>query len=233
MEADKETMGSYSSKQIAKRVADFCLGKYRFIFVSGNGGAGKTTFAKDLVSEITSRSAEVNYIDTDEFVLDTKMRKSAKKVWIDAEGNAHESEYTTSFRESYYLNAVEAIIYSLNKGQNCYFKLKKGNQFVEVKTEASLTIIEGVGSAFLEKNKETFGIFLMCDRAVEISRRIDRARDGEENLSREEIEKKCIERDEQFRTMVLPERKKFDLEFSSGEDYSLTVARDDFNLFQS
>ena len=224
-------MQSYSGKQVAKKFIDFCLERYKFIFISGNGGAGKTTLSKDLILEIKSRGLEVNYINMDEFVLDTKMRKSGKKVWIDVNKNTRESEYTTSFRESYYLNAAEVIIYSLNKGQGCYFKTKKSNQFIEVNALAPFTIIEGVGTAFLEKNTKTFGIFLMCYREIEINRRISRARDGEHNLSRDEVEKKCNERNEQFEAIILPERKRFDLELSSQGDYSLNIERDDLGIF--
>ena len=222
---------SYSIEYVAKKTVDICIKNYRFIFISGNGGAGKTTFSKTLVSEIKSRGFLVNCIDMDEFVLDTKMRKSGKKTWTDVNNNTRESEYTTSFRESYYLAAPEVIIYSVNMGCNCFFKPKKSNDFVEVKTEAPITIIEGVGSAFLEKNKNAFGIFIMCNREIEVDRRISRARDGEQNLSREEVENKCNERNEQFEAFILPERNKFELELSSIEDYTLVVDRDDLGIF--
>ncbi|MDR2913328.1 MAG: hypothetical protein LBV74_00585 [Tannerella sp.] len=228
----KEVKKSYVSKQIVKKVIDFCLDKdYRFIFLSGNGGAGKTTLSEELVTEVKALGLNVNCIDMDEFVLDTKMRKSGKKVWTDINGKTRESEYTTSFKESYYLSAPEVIVYSLTQGKNCYFKPKKRNEFVEVNAQVAITIIEGVGSAFLEKLPQTFGIFLMCNRDVEVSRRISRARDGEQNLSREEVKRKCDERNEQFEAFILPEREKFDLELSSQEDYSLIVERDDLNVF--
>src|SRR5574344_35312 len=130
-------MKYYSNKQIVNEVIDFCLGKYKFIFISGNGGSGKTTLGKEFVSEINYRGLESNYIDMDEFVLDTKMRKSGKKEWIDLNNNIKESYYSTSFKESYYLNAVEAIIYSLNDNLDCYFKTKKSGDFIKLKTNSS------------------------------------------------------------------------------------------------
>ncbi len=233
MDVNKKTIKPYSGTQVAKKVIDFCLRKYKFIYLSGNGGSGKTTLSNELVSEIKSRGLEVNCIDMDEFVLDTKMRKSGKKVWVDVNNNTRESEYTTSFRESYYLNAVEAIIYSINKGKDSYFKTKKSNQFIEIKAQAPITIIEGVGTAFLEKNINAFGVFLTCNSELEIRRRINRSRDGENNLSSEEVEKKCNERNEQFEAMILPEGRKFDLELSSQEDYLLDIMRDNLSIFKS
>ena len=101
---------------------------------------------------------------------------------------------------------------------------------MKVKVQAPLTIIEGVGAAFLEKDPKAFGIFLTCDLETEITRRIKRSRDGESNSSQEEIEKHCKERYEQFEAVVLPERKKFDLELQSLEDHSLKVKRDNLNV---
>lgn len=222
---------SYSEELVVKKIIDFCLEKYKFIFISGNGGAGKTTLSKSLANEMNSRGAEVNCIDMDEFVVDTKMRKSAKKEWVDIKNNKRVSDYTTSFRESYYLAAPEAIIHSLINRQNCFYRPKKIPEFIEIKGKLPLTIIEGVGTAFLEKNEMAYGIFLTCEREIEVSRRIDRARNGEINLSREEIEKKCIERNEQFEATVLPEKYKFDLELQSLADYSLRVERDNLNIF--
>ena len=225
-----KTVKIYSSEQFAKKVIDFCLGKYKFIFLSGNGGSGKTTLSKKLASEVRSRGLEVNCIDMDEFMIDTKMRRSAKKEWIDINNNKRIGDYGWAFKESYHLASVEAIIHSLKKGKDCFYKPKKSNEFIEVKAEIPLTIIEGVGTAFLKKEEMVYGIFVMCDFEIEVDRRIERTRDGEANLSREEVEEKATERNEQFKVIILPEKKKFDLELWSLKDYSLRVERDDFDI---
>jgi len=221
---------SYSNKQIAQKVVDFCLGKYKFIFISGNGGSGKTTLSQEIASEVKSRGLEVNCIDTDDFLVDTEIRKSAKKQWIDINNITRESRYTSSFQESYHLNSLEGIINSLNQGVDSSFKPKKESESIEIKAEAPLTIIEGVGAAFLEKNTNTFGIFVTCDIDTEIDRRIKRARNGEHAMSRDEVEKESIERNDQFKSVILPERGKFDLELSSNEDYSLNIERNDLGV---
>ncbi|MBK8830924.1 MAG: hypothetical protein IPN60_08705 [Saprospiraceae bacterium] len=143
---------SYSKEIIANIIVNFCLGKYKFIYISGNGGAGKTTLSQQLGKEINSMGLAVNCIDMDEFVLDTKMRKSGKKEWIDINNNKRESEYTTSFKESYYLAAPEVIVHSLISNINCFYKPKKSTNLIEVNHKLPITIIEGVGTAFLAKN---------------------------------------------------------------------------------
>lgn len=181
----------YKEEQIAKKVIDFCLGKYKLIFISGNGGSGKTTLSKQLVKEINLRGLEANCIDMDDFMINSSIRKDAQKEWVDKNNNKRISYYGWPFKESYLLDSLESIIHSLVKGKDSFYKPKKYDGFIEIKSELPLTIIEGVGTAFLKKEEIMYGIFAMCDFKVEVDRRIKRARDGEDNLSREEVEEKA------------------------------------------
>lgn len=225
----EETAQIYTDKEIIKKIVNFCLGKYKFIFISGNGGSGKTTLSKQLVKEINSRGLEANCIDMDDFMIDSKIRKSTQKEWVDANNNKRVSYHTWAFKESYHLDSLENLIHSLMIGDVCLYKNKNGEE-VELKSKSVITIIEGVGTAFLKKEKGMYSIFIMCDFEHEINRRVSRARDGETNLSIEEVEKKAIERNEQFEVTILPEKNKFDLQLWSLEDYSFRIDRDDFNV---
>ena len=220
----------YKEDEIAKKVIDFCLRKYKFIFISGNGGSGKTTLADQLVKEIDSRGLKSNCIDMDDFMIDSQIRKNTQKEWTDLSGIKRIGYMGWAFKESYHLSDLEKVIYSLNNGEDYLYKKKKSDKYIELKAEFPITIIEGVGTAFLEKEHNAYRIFLMCNYENEINRRIERARDGEINLSREEVEEKATERNEQFAVTILPEKNKFDLELWSLEDYSFRIDRDDFNL---
>lgn len=220
----------YKGEEIAKRVVDFCLGKYTFIYISGNGGTGKTTLSKQLVEEINSRGLNANCIDMDDFMIDSDIRKNIQKEWIDVHGNKKVGYMGWAFKESYYIDELEKVIDSLNNQKNPLYKPKTSSDFIELKSEFPITIIEGVGTAFLEKDETVFSIFTMCDFKNEIDRRILRSRDGENNVSRKEVEDKAIERNEQFKVTILPEKHTFDLELWSLEDYSFRVDRDDLNV---
>ena len=60
---------SYSKEIIANIIVNFCLGKYKFIYISGNGGAGKTTLSQQLGKEINSMGLAVNCIDMERILF--------------------------------------------------------------------------------------------------------------------------------------------------------------------
>lgn len=114
----QETSKTYKDEEIAKKVVDFCLGKYKFIFISGNGGSGKTTLSKKIVEEINSRGLSANRIDMDDFMIDSSIRKDLQKEWVDKNNNKRISYHTWPFKESYHLDSLENIIHSLMKGED-------------------------------------------------------------------------------------------------------------------
>jgi len=228
----KEIDQLYTDKEIVKKIVDFCLGKYKFIFISGNGGSGKTTFSKKIVEEINSRGLNANRIDTDDFMIDTEIRKSAKKEWIDKNNNKRISDHGSVFREAYHLDSLEDIVHSLINNEDSYYKSKNSEELIELKSDLPITIIEGIASAFLEKNDMVYSILLICNIEIEVNRRIDRARNGENNLPREAVEKKCSERREQFEITVLSEKDNFDLRLFSLENHSFVIERDILNVLK-
>jgi uridine kinase len=216
--------------EIVKKINDFCLHRYKFIFICGNGGFGKTTLKQQLVMDLHSRDVQSNYIDMDDFLLESTIRKNTQKEWVNTEGIKKSSYLTWAFRESYAIESLEEIISSLTNGSNITRQLPKTNEEITHRTDSLITIIEGVGTAFLNKNDDTFGIFIMCDLEDEIDRRIQRSRDGENTMSREEIRNKALHRNEQFETTILPEKEKFDLELWSLSNYSFRIDKDRFNV---
>ena len=220
---------------VAKRIVKFCIStNKRFIFISGNGGSGKTELSK-IFSKEAGKYGHVNLLDMDDFVVSTKLRNSATATWEDMQKKEHTGRYSTSFVESYFLQNIKAIIYNLEKGNNYYHWPKKAKKSQECRLlygDAILTIIEGVGTVFLEKKKSnSIDIFLQCKKELEINRRIKRAEKSNEKTA-EEVKKYFDERDSQYETNIKPYMKEHEIVLESLEDFSLKIIQDKFNILK-
>jgi uridine kinase len=223
----------YSPEQIAKKIVDYCLGtNKKFIFISGNGGSGKSELSKLLAAE-AGKSGHANVLDMDDFV-DTEIRKSGRITWNDKEKGMRTGRYTTSFAASYFLQNVKAIICNLSKGNDYYHWPKKAKNSEECRLlygDAVLTIIEGVGTVFLERDKaSSLGVFMRCDKDIEIERRVNRGKFSDEK-NREDVLRNFEERNSQFEANILPYVKEFEVVLESNGDFSLNIMRDDDDLF--
>lgn len=72
---------------------------------------------------------------------------------------------------------------------------------------------------------------MMCDSQVELQRRISRARDGESDLSYDQVKERMIERNEQFEVTILPHKDECNLELRSHEDHTIEVKKDNLGIF--
>lgn len=187
---------------MSKIVNDICniilKDKYRFVLISGNGGAGKSTFAKILQRELEHKSKNVSVISTDDFLLDKTYRKSTFKSYIDKNGKTKTAYLASTFLEAYDCKSLNNAIYAQN---------------------AEIIIIEGIGGALILDNfKKAYKIFLQVDKETEYQRRIKRARKGAD-LTRERMEIRY----EQFELFILPLAEKFDLRLTSEDDFSYSL----------
>ena len=104
-----------------ERVFDFCTTTgVKFLFVSGNGGAGKSTFALKIKDYFLEKGLVANLIDTDDFVTNSTVRKHSEVVYLDSFGNENRGTYNTSFVESYCINSLNATIYNLKQKLDFY-----------------------------------------------------------------------------------------------------------------
>lgn len=217
----------------AKEIVSFCHAKGRkFVFLSGNGGSGKTELSKIIANE-ARKYGHTNIIDMDDFVVDTKLRNSATITWVDAKYGELTGRYTTSFAASYFLQNIKAILCNLEKGNNYYHWPKKATSSNECRLlygNAVLTIVDGMGTVFLDKNKnQSVTVFMQCSPELEIARRIKRARFSNEK-NEEEVRRQFAERNSQYKAMIEPHMKEYGLVLESIEDFSLKVIRDDFGI---
>ncbi len=226
-------LSNLTSEVLAEKILAYCLtNKKKFIYISGNGGSGKTEFSKVLARK-ASLLGNTSIISTDDFVVDTSLRDSATLHWLDSKGEQHTSRATTSFEQAYFLRSLRAIIYNLREGNNYYHLTKKAgdeSESVLLRHDAILTIIEGVGSVYLDKqNDDTLAIFLECSSELELQRRIER-KQGSKEQDEMQIKSDLQERRDQYEAIIEPHKEEYELVLESLEDYSLSVVKDIQNI---
>lgn len=193
------------------------------IYICGNGGSGKTTLSKALYEE-AEKYGNTNLISLDDFLADTEMRKNSTNEWIE-NGIAYSGRYTSSNIESYFLKNVYEIIYNIDNGIDCYYfprKYKEKNNIRQLKSNYFLTIIEGVGTVFLEKDKDkSLTILLKCNKEDEIERRKIRTKE----LNRPDIELYDELRSSQYRVNVLKQEKSFDMIIENDKLFNYNIVK--------
>ena len=227
------TSKNHEPVKVAEKIVQHCLSTdKKFLFLSGNGGSGKTELSKIIYKE-AAKYGHVNILDMDDFVVDTKLRNSAITTWNDIEMGEQKGRYTTTFAASYFLQNIKAIMCNLENGNNYYHWPKKAKEPKECRLlygDAVLTIIEGTGTVFLDKNESnSFSIFMQCSKEIELARRIKRGQFSNEKNA-EEVHKKYAERNSQYRANIEPHMKECKIVLESMEDFTLLVILDVYNI---
>ena len=150
---------------LAVRITDYCKNNsIKKVYICGNGGSGKTLLSR-YIESTSEKYGKVNLISTDDFIVDNDLRSSAKIKWID-DGTLFEGRYTSSNKESYFLKNIYEIIYNLEHGNNIYYFSKEDaeeNKIRLLEADNFITIVEGVGTAFLNIDKtNSLALFLEC-----------------------------------------------------------------------
>lgn len=171
---------------------------YKIVLISGNGCAGKSTFANLLKEEYQKFNKTVCIIGTDDFLLDKNYRKNTLKSYVNKEGQLKKGYIASTFPEAYDFERLKDTI--ADKSQD-------------------LIIVEGIGAAFILNDfPQAYKIFLQTNKEDEYLRRSQRAR-SDADLSEERIEMRY----EQFELFVLPLADKFDLRLVSQNDFSYST----------
>ena len=187
----------------------------KFLYISGNGGAGKTTYAKRIKVYLESVGKKVNMISTDDFITNTQVRNNSVGSWL-LYGQVFQGRYTSCCKESYFWSAIDCLLHSLQNGLDCFYQPKR-SEMVLLCADADLTIVEGIGTAFMEKIDNSVGFWFECKKETEIERRMKRG-----NLTRKQVEDRLDVRDSQFEVNVLPNKNSFDFEIKTdGNDLKI------------
>ncbi len=101
-------------------------------------------------------------------------------------------------------------------------RYKENNNIRKLYSDYFLTIIEGMGTAFLEKDKkDSLTLLLKCSLAEEIKRRKERT----EKLSRDPIEMYDEKRSSQYRVNILNNEDKYDFVIESDEKFDYKIIK--------
>ena len=211
------------TKELVNELIEYCINnKYNKIYICWNGGSGKTTLSYDISNE-AEKYGNVNIISCDDFIVDTNVRKNAV-VKREENGKKYSYRYTSSNFESYFLKNIYELIYNIDNGVDCFYfpkKYKEWNNIRKLYANYFLTIIEGVGTAFLEREDKALKIFLKCSTEDEIKRR--QKRYEESKIS--PITLYDEERDSLYRTNILINENEFDLTIISKEYFSYEIVK--------
>ncbi len=190
---------------------------YRKIYICGNGSSGKTTLSKSLYNK-ASTIGICNLISLDDYLVDINIRKNSLYTWYE-DDKKYQGRYTSSCKESYDLKSVYALLYNLDNGLDTYYfplRYQEKHNIRRLYTNYTLTILEGVGTVFLDKDaNESLTILLGCSKELEIKRRSKRTKELKRDISENFDEVRANE----YRVNVLSQKDTFDLVITSDEDY--------------
>lgn len=209
-------------EQLVQYIIDYCKKKnLNKIYICGNGGSGKTTLSKKMY-DTALKYGNVNLISLDDFMVDINLRKNSIIKW-EENGIEYTGRYTSSNFETYFLKNVYEIIYNIDHGIDCFYfprRYREKNNIRQLKSNYFLTIIEGIGTIFLEKDtNKSLTILLKCTKDCEIKRRRKRS----EHLNRDVTELYDEKRSSQYRLNVLSHENEFDLIISNDENFNYEV----------
>ena len=114
-------------EQLVKKIINVCKNNdLNKIYICGNGCSGKTTLSKKIQEEAI-RYGNINLISTDDFLVNTTLRKNGISKWTENEVE-YTGRYTSSNYESYFWKNIYELIYkpSIMKmafGECCFDKL--------------------------------------------------------------------------------------------------------------
>lgn len=190
---------------------------YRKIYICGNGSSGKTTLSKSLYNK-ASTIGICNLISLDDYLVDITLRKNSIYTWYEND-KEYQGRYTSSCKESYDLKSVYALLYNLDNGLDTYYfplRYQEKHNIRRLYANYTLTILEGVGTVFLDKDaNESLTILLGCSKELEIKRRSKRTKELKRDISENFDEVRSRE----YQVNVLSQKDTFDLVITSDEDY--------------
>ncbi|MED3552964.1 phosphoribulokinase [Cytobacillus praedii] len=147
------------------------MDKKIIIGISGHGAAGKTTFANRLVNLFNE--TEVNYINTDPYIVSSDIRKRTKIDYIYQNEN-HHYKMTACHPSAHHLPSLERDVQMVREGLDLYTIATHYGKSELISSKQKVTIVEGMSVAFIHPDLFDLKIYFYTDGETELVRRSSR-----------------------------------------------------------
>lgn len=182
------------------------------IAISGHGGAGKTIFADAL----RERLGDVNYINTDPYITDSMLRKSAMLDYT-VDGQEHHYKMTACHPSAHHLPSLERDVRMVREGIGFFTIDVPYLERTWIDSTKRITIIEGMSVAFLAADSWDVSAYLYTDSDTEFARRS--VRDIQQRgMDLTYLQASHEERRLQYELFMHPQREKFQTIVSTSND---------------
>lgn len=141
------------------------------IGISGHGAAGKTTFAKRIISQLNQN--EVNYMNTDPYIVSSALRKQSVIDYTYQNKN-HRYKMTACHPAAHHLPSLERDVQMVRNGLDLYTIDTHYMKSKLISAKNKVTIVEGMSVAFINPDLFDLKIYFYTDDETEFKRRSSR-----------------------------------------------------------
>ncbi|EOV9527088.1 uridine kinase [Bacillus cytotoxicus] len=177
------------------------------IGIAGHGAAGKTTFANKLKEQFMSK--EVNYINTDPYIVSSSIRKHAI-IHYTYENKEHHYKMTACHPAAHHLESLERDVQMVRDGLDFYTIDTHNMEREFISSNRKVTIVEGMSVAFLNSDLFDLKIYFYTDGETELMRRSSRDV-AERGMDIEYLRQSHEERRIQYEVFMHPYHERFDI----------------------
>ncbi|MBJ8009937.1 phosphoribulokinase [Bacillus mycoides] len=197
------------------------------IGISGHGAAGKTTFANRLANLLNQN--EVNYINTDPYIVSSDIRKHAV-IHYTYQNENHRYKMTACHPAAHHLAALERDIQMVRAGLDFYTIDTHYMKSKLISSKNKVTIVEGMSTAFINPDLFDLKIYFYTDGETELMRRSSRdiaERGADINYLRQSHEERRI----QYEVFMHSYSQRFDIIIKTSDE-TICLEKNIFEFYE-
>ncbi|PHA30472.1 uridine kinase family protein [Bacillus wiedmannii] len=197
------------------------------IGISGHGAAGKTTFTNRLVKLLNQN--EVNYINTDPYIVSSDIRKHAV-IHYTYQNENHRYKMTACHPAAHHLAALERDIQMVRAGLDFYTIDTHYMKSKLISSKNKVTIVEGMSAAFINPDLFDLKIYFYTDGETELMRRSSRdiaERGADINYLRQSHEERRI----QYEVFMHSYSQRFDIIIKTSDE-TICLEKNTFEFYK-